>query len=134
MLDQLQLKTVYALIHLSEALKSAESEVEVRIGEGREFPGIADTAFGDYGAWLKESATTVRPLHKGIKSVIDAMTKPEKAELLALVWSGRDGEKYSELLDVAYDKADEDTGGYLSDKPLALYLRTALETLGMPLP
>jgi hypothetical protein len=63
------------------------------------------------------------------------MTRREKAELLALMWSGRDCQpNFRYDMETAYEQVDEHTAIYIAGKSgLAKYLREGLKQFRYPL-
>jgi hypothetical protein len=74
-----------------------------------------------------EEALKPRPEEEGLENFINALSDDEKAELMALMWLGRDGGQWEDLLNHAKNEID-DVAIYMAKKaPLATYLKKGLE-------
>lgn len=62
-----------------------------------------------------------------LENFIDELNENEKAELMALMWLGRDGGQWEDLLSHAKNEI-YDAARYMAEKaPLAMYLKKGLE-------
>ncbi len=67
------------------------------------------------------------PEYEKLEKFIHALNDDEKAELMALMWLGRDGGEWGILLNHARDEID-DAAEYIAEKaPLATYLNKGIE-------
>jgi len=74
-----------------------------------------------------EKAFKPRPEEERLENFIDKLSDDEKAELMALMWLGRGGGQWEDLLSHAKNEID-DAARYMAEKaPLALYLKKGLE-------
>ena len=74
-----------------------------------------------------EKAFKPRPEKERLENFIDELSDDEKTELLAIMWLGRSGGQWEDLLSHAKNEID-DAARYMAEKtPLATYLKKGLE-------
>ena len=74
-----------------------------------------------------EKAFKPEPEREKLEKFIDDLSDDEKAELMALMWLGRDGGEWEYLLNHARGEID-DAARYIAEKaPLATYLKKGIE-------
>jgi hypothetical protein len=122
MLRHLNLLTVKAIIDLAEALQAAEFFVPAKVP-------VVDQIFEEDAPWAK----VVHHIERGMMKLIDSLPLEARAELLALMWVGRDGGDFRARVDQAMGQADQ--GGcsvyMIGKQPLATYLKDGLTAIGL---
>lgn len=129
MLKALDRGQVLEAIDLADKLNEARRDLDRKWGI---VPGKG-TSLGEVkGEWLTESSKLT--MNSGLRSFLSALSKDQLAELMALMWFGREHGEGSWPSFVA--QARENVNGvgtidYIMDKsPLAQYLRDGLRALG----